>query len=615
MTVEATPSLTEAAVRRLARPQSFDRGENYYAKGAVVEVVRRGNALRGRVEGSQYEPYRVQVDLDETGIANTACSCPYDHGGICKHRVAVLLTAIREPEAVDERPPVEDLLTDLDRDALYDLVVDLLGDRPELAADVERRLETRGLSPDVDASDGAVERRTPPDPETIRSHVRSILEHPDPRQMDAPDARTDMERRVGQLYDLLDEAWAFVEAGEGEDALVYLGAMAEELMGEAWLALSYDDVSIFEFLEELGAAFAEAVLTADISEATRAEWAERLERWRNELASYGVESTFAAAAHVARQEWDGDDPLGAVLARSDDEAATADQPDEFDIWEGDRPPYADELVTAWLNVLDRAERTDAYLALARETEQTKRYVTKLVAVGRDEDAVQYALEHVSTPEEALAVAKTLREHDHPEPAVRVARRGVEVEGFGTGPLAEWLRDAASALGDHETAVEGAVAAFEADPCLETYRAAKEVTGDDWPSVREELLNHLRGRQPGRASAVEHADVFLAEGMTEEAVALADASGHASVVERVTEAVREDRPQWTIRACKEQAEPIIEEGQSDRYRQAVDWLETAGRAAEAAGELDEWREYVEDLREEHYRKYKLRPMLDDLLEAF
>jgi len=87
------------------------------------------------------------------------------------------------------------------------------------------------------------------------------------------------------------------------------------------------------------------------------------------------------------------------------------------------------------------------------------------------------------------------------------------------------------------------------------------------------------------------------------------------VERVIEDVWEEHPHWTIDACKEQAEPIIEEGQSQRYRHAVQWLETAGKAARVAGELDEWRTYVEDLRDDQYRKYKLRPMLEELLEEF
>lgn len=63
------------------------------------------------------------------------------------------------------------------------------------------------------------------------------------------------------------------------------------------------------------------------------------------------------------------------------------------------------------------------------------------------------------------------------------------------------------------------------------------------------------------------------------------------------------------------EPIIEEGQSDRYRHAVQWLRYAGKAARAAGELDAWRGYVETLRDEHYRKYTLRPMLEGLLDEF
>jgi len=45
-----------------------------------------------------------------------------------------------------------------------------------------------------------------------------------------------------------------------------LEAIAEELLGEEWLRLSYDDSGvIFECLDELGAACTEAVLTADLA--------------------------------------------------------------------------------------------------------------------------------------------------------------------------------------------------------------------------------------------------------------------------------------------------------------------------------------------------------------
>jgi len=182
-------------------------------------------------------------------------------------------------------------------------------------------------------------------------------------------------------------------------------------------------------------------------------------------------------------------------------------------------------------------------------------------------------------------------------------------------LSEWLRDVASAHGDDETAREAAIAAFKAEPSMEMYRAAREVAGDDWSRIREKLLDHLQRRSPGRETAREYAEIFLAEDMLDEAVAIAKESGHYTVVEPVVEAVWDDRPEWTVEVCKDQAEPIIEDGQSDRYRHAVQWLRYAGKAAQAADDLDAWRDYVETLRDDHYQKYKLRPMLDDLLDEF
>ncbi|MBK6328949.1 MAG: SWIM zinc finger family protein [Chloroflexi bacterium] len=35
--------------------------------------------------------------------AETSCTCPYEQGGICKHIVATLLTAIRQPETITEK--------------------------------------------------------------------------------------------------------------------------------------------------------------------------------------------------------------------------------------------------------------------------------------------------------------------------------------------------------------------------------------------------------------------------------------------------------------------------------------------------------------------------------
>ena len=140
----------------------------------------------------------------------------------------------------------------------------------------------------------------------------------------------------------------------------------------------------------------------------------------------------------------------------------------------------------------------------------------------------------------------------------------------------------------------------------------ELAGDEWESVRSELLALLREQHPTSQQA---AEVFLEEDLYDEAIEVADRSGRFRVVETVVEKVTAHRSQWVIRTCKSNAEPIVEQGKHDSYETAIRWLRYAGEAAQEADELDEWREYVETMREKHYRKYKLRPMLDDLLDEF
>src|SRR5699024_2223479 len=185
----------------------------------------------------------------------------------------------------------------------------------------------------------------------------------------------------------------------------------------------------------------------------------------------------------------------------------------------------------------------------------------------------------------------------------------------TAELAEWLRDRASSMGEQDVALEAAVAAFNVSPSLAAYQATEELAGEDWLAIREELLESLADRDTNQRTARRHVELFVYAERYGEAIDIADRFPDYKVVEPVVEAVWDERPQWTIDACKEQAEPIIEEGQSQRYRHAVDWIETAGTAAETAGDLDEWREYVTGLRDEHHQKYKLRPMLEELLEEF
>lgn len=83
------------------------------------------------------------------------------------------------------------------------------------------------------------------------------------------------------------------------------------------------------------------------------------------------------------------------------------------------------------------------------------------------------------------------------------------------------------------------------------------------------------------------------------------------MEQVADAAIESHPDWVIKTCRKQAEQIMDEGRSKHYDEAVRWLAKAQDAYLAHGRREEWQAYLGELIDRHQRKYKLRPMLEDL----
>lgn len=151
--------LAEASIRRHTDPQSFERGANYYRHGAILNPVRQGNELRAECQGSQYQPYRVTVTLDEQGITDYECSCP--RGGFCKHVVALLLTWVHQPDEFHVMAPVDELLAKCSREELIVLVKEMIVRQPDLVRLLELPL-------------GPIDDR-PFDPEPFRRQVQYAL--------------------------------------------------------------------------------------------------------------------------------------------------------------------------------------------------------------------------------------------------------------------------------------------------------------------------------------------------------------------------------------------------------------------------------------------------------
>ena len=208
------------------------------------------------------------------------------------------------------------------------------------------------------------------------------------------------------------------------------------------------------------------------------------------------------------------------------------------------------------------------------------------------------------------MAKALHEQGQPEDALRVGERGLSLEGR-KNRLAGWVRDLAEGLGCRGLALKAAVAAFHADPGLVPYRRVRELAGERWPEHRERLLAHLR--QSTSYLPTGQVEVFLHENLIGDAIAAVEGKPVGALVAQVADAAIESHPDWVIETCRRPAEEIMDEGRSKHYDEAVNWLAKARGAHLATGREEQWRAYLEELIARHGRKYKLRPMLEDLLK--
>jgi len=124
------PELTETDIRNWTDARTFERGKGYQRDGFILHPRRQGTTLKTQCLGSQPTPYRVQVTLNEKGIANATCSCPV--GYACKHTVALLLAWIHEPDTFSEQETLEASLAKRSHGELIALIKKMLDRVPEL---------------------------------------------------------------------------------------------------------------------------------------------------------------------------------------------------------------------------------------------------------------------------------------------------------------------------------------------------------------------------------------------------------------------------------------------------------------------------------------------------
>src|SRR6266700_550549 len=498
----------------------------------------------------------------------------------------------------EAHPLLESLLLGLTREQLQSLLLKLSEQEPLLTEAIEREVALLKTSqPTTPAPKVAPKPQVHVDVKAVRRQVQASIHSLD--RMRSSEAYWQIGAVVNEIGQVVEQAWTLIKADDGRQALAVLEAITEEYMSE-WESMDDSDGEASSFFSTLGAAWTEAILSADLSREEREQWADQLAAWQEELDDYGVDEAFDAPQTAALDGWDYP-PLQRVLqGRITEQGA----------WEGEAPFYADALTKARLHILERRGRFQEYLYLAEAEGHTEEYVTMLVHLGRVEEAISYGRHYLATTDEALALAKALYEHGEHEQSLQIAEHGLSLEGRKAS-LAKWLRDQALSMGEKTRALTAAEVAFRDEINLENYQRMAEIAGEQWPERRTGLLDYARQTKSSYPKG--QIDVFLHEGLIDDAITVLDPYASHTLVEQVVDAALQSPSQldWVIQACRKQAEYILDRGKAELYSSAANWLAKARKAYHMLGQKEEWQTYLDELLSQHGRKYKLVPMLKAL----
>lgn len=543
-----------------------------------------------------------------TGGVYADCTCPYDWGGWCKHIVATLLAySHAAPDEVAVRPPLAELLAGLDRDQLAALLLRLAAADVELAERIDALIAAPPVSAQADSATGEPAmagagpgQRIALDATAFRQQVRRIFHAAHPADyMAYASILTQLDPLVTQLHTLLD-----ADAAQG--ALPLLEALTDEYSA-AWINYDDSDGELGLFFEELGALWAAALLGANLQPVELHHWRERLAEWDATAAKYGGEG-LAIALQAANEGWSEPWVDAAIRGEARPDARTTER-------------SADELLVMRLQILERSGHIQEALNLAAAAGMHGNQALLLLRLDQIAAAVELGRTSFRSAGEAFALARALRERGELERALAIGEHGLSLGGAASSSygheqasarLATWLFDLAADQGRIDLALYAGAAALRVAPEPGLYLRLAELAGAEWPALREWLLTDLRTSKSWMVSG--RIAIFLQEGLIDDAIAALGAYPGGDDLARVMDAATATRPDWVITTAIASAAAIIDAGKAPYYDSAIAWLRRARAAYQAAGRAHEWQAYLQGLRMQHGRKYKLMALLDQLERA-
>ncbi len=594
------------------------RGRNYQRQGRVTGLaVTDDGGLIAWVKGS--ERYATMVVMDEKGLPDSTCTCPYERD--CKHGVAVVLEYLKQvenncrvPKAKQDderlilladgiRDDNEDLVSeDMRRDIdgflqgktkaqLIDLIHELAGQYPEMARELSDRKQVN--------SGNTVALVT-----RLRKEIRDLASEPGWQNYWNSEGYTPDYSGVRKKLETL------LQAGHPEEVLT----LGRELVttGIRQVEESHDEGETAMEIATCLPVIVEALDRSSLDPADKLSWAldavmedpfdiceafgEYLDRQHPQAAWHTFADRLLAQLRGLRN------------ARGADKCSRDYEHDRLSSWA--------------IHALERAGREAEIIPLcvaeAKSTGSYDRLVQRLMAARRYEDAEKWI----------MAGLRAI---------------GEKWPGIGAG-LRDKLLEIRTLEQNWPVVTALRVEEYVRHPSPQAFTDCRIAGGKAkaWPQVRASLLRYLENGElpwkqegwPLPESGLERPeaeqrhrfpligdliDIAILEKKPDQVLKWYDQRPQGRFgcpwldEDAIADAVQVQAPERAVAIWKNKAERLIAQVKPSAYQEAARYLRKAGLVMSNQNNRAQWDQYLESLRETHARKRRLLDILDGLDE--
>src|SRR6266566_2925719 len=587
------PTLTEQNIRTFVGEQNFQKGQQLVRDGAILNPERQAMALKAYCYGSLPEPYRVQVTFDGSRINSSLCSCPagasvYANRG-CEHAAALLLAWIEQPEAFVQTDDIDTILERQSKAQLIKLVKQLLQKQPE----VEWELTMPPLPG---------HKSVPIDVEEYRDQVDEAFRN----------AGSEWDADYGissDLYSITETAAGFFRQQDYTNAAAIYEVVALSTLSH-YLSYHDEDGALGRVVQVCVEGLGACLENEREDEALR----EQILKTIFEVYSFDVgHGGFGLTEDIPPEFLQSTTPEEKHLVAQWVRTALAELQEKKQESDWRRKRYGSLLLALEEDLLSDEE----FLRIGRETKSIQAVVTRLLELGRADEAVQDASQVNGW--QLLKLADLFVQYGQDAAVERMMYEKAQQEMYSSA--AEWLKNHYLAKNNLPAALEMAELTFHKRPWFAEYQKMREISMElgNWEAVRQEALTFLETTK-NISTLVEAA---LDEGDIERALQLLKATKPSGpdgyqwqydyartpdVALKAAEHAEEMYPRASIDLYQQHVERLIAGRGRSNYQVACSYLVKIRSLYEKLDETGQWTTYIAWLRKRHSRLSTLKEEL-------